>query len=101
MPYAHWQEDSTYAYLEWNDPTKVTIEDERCGGVDQGCTFMSSTTDGLQLTITDTTGGFLTGEFSGLFFLTGTGHSFFKDESQYVDVSEGAFRIKFRVSDEE
>ncbi|AUP80396.1 hypothetical protein [Flavivirga eckloniae] len=96
LPYSNWTNNS--ADIAWDN--NLAIEDQRCGGIDSGCKFIGSTTDGLNLTITEVTDNFITGEFSGRFFLTGTGFGHFKDESTFVDVENGAFKIKFSVTNE-
>ncbi|MEM7552194.1 MAG: hypothetical protein AAF363_21090 [Bacteroidota bacterium] len=97
LPFSSWN-DSTNASLEWYD-TSIVPEDDRCGIVDQGCTFSNSTDKGLELTITNLTDNLIEGRFSGRLFLTGTGFGAFRDESVFVDITNGSFKTDYRTTD--
>ncbi|MEM1135535.1 MAG: hypothetical protein AAGI07_06805 [Bacteroidota bacterium] len=88
------------ASVSWYDNDVIKINDDRCQGLDQGCSFMGSSAENVQVIITNIEDKFIVGEFSGRLFLTGTGFGSFKDESKYVDVSKGAFKIRFRTDEE-
>ena len=93
LPYSNWSNND--ASISWDN--NLTKEDQRCVGIDSSCKFIGSTTDGLNLTIIKVTDNFIEGEFSGRFFLTGTGYGVFRDDSSFVDVENGSFKIKFSI----
>ena len=95
LPYSNWEKAS--ANISWDD--NLTTEDTRCVGVDAGCDFIASTDDDLNFIITEVSNHFITGEFSGRFSLTGTGFGGFRDKSEFVDVENGSFKIKFEITD--
>lgn len=95
LPYSDWQ--NATASVSWDN--QLTNNDSRCGGVDAGCIFSGATNRGLNFVITDVKDGVITGTFSGRLSLQGTGFGPFRDESVFVDVTEGAYKIAFRIDD--
>ncbi len=88
--------EQSFFSVSWHDSKILEIDDERCGDIDQGCAFFSAS-DRFLLTITELTDTEIVGVFSGRLLLTGTGFGVFQDPDQFVDVTNGSFRIAYRV----
>ncbi len=74
------------------------IDNENCGGVDNGCAFFMTSERGA-LTITSFKNDTIEGTFSGTMHLQSTGFSRFQDKDTTLNVENGVFRIKLRRDD--
>lgn len=81
--------------INWNNAKGSS--NENCQGFDAGCTYSGMTDEETRITITELSSSLIAGEFSGKLILIGTGFHPFKDTSDFLTITNGKFRIAYKV----